>query len=231
MGNKTSSLSTGSTGSTGTTGTTGSTGTQNAIQPTTGTQNAIQPTTQNAVQPTTTQNAVQVRPAETVLKSGPEPPKNSYFPSFPSFPSFSSFKFWGGNHEKIIIVKLWAKWCGHCQALEPVWKQLVHYFSKNPNIIFEQLEEGKMGKNKGGLVDLKNKYGNRIDDPQGFPTLYIFNSSNTSKQMPYDGPRDFESIKQKIEGLIMVLMKKHSSTRKRGHGKKRHRTNRRFNRK
>ena len=72
---------------------------------------------------------------------------------------------------------------------------------KNPNIIFEHLEE--KGMEKGGMVKLKHKYGNRISDPQGFPTFYIFRSSDTKKQNPYEGKRTFEGMKQEIEKLLM----------------------------
>lgn len=106
----------------------------------------------------------------------------------------------GGSH-KVVVVKLWANWCGHCKMFEPEWKKLVHHFSKNPNVIFEHLEE--KGMEKGGMAMLKHKYGNRISDPKGFPTLYLFRSSDTKKQEPYEGSRTFEGMKQKIEKLLM----------------------------
>lgn len=127
------------------------------------------------------------------------------------------WKLWGGNHNKVVVVKLWAKWCGHCKMFEPEWKKLVHYFSKNPNVIFEHLEE--KGMEKGGMAMLKHKYGNRISDPKGFPTLYLFRSSDTKKQEPYEGSRTFEGMKQKIEKLLMYKGG-HNQTVKTGGAKK-----------
>jgi thiol-disulfide isomerase/thioredoxin len=107
----------------------------------------------------------------------------------------------GGNHNKVIVVKLWADWCGHCKTFEPEWKKLVNHYSKNPNVIFEHLEE--KGMKKGGMAMLKHKYNNRIEEPEGFPTFYIFRSSDTKKQEPYEGERTFEGMKKEIEKLLM----------------------------
>lgn len=123
---------------------------------------------------------------------------------------------WGGSH-KVVVVKLWAKWCGHCQAFEPEWKKLVHYFSKNPNVIFEHLEE--KGMEKGGMMKLKHKYGNRISDPNGFPTFYLFRSSDSKKQTPYHGERTFEGMKKEIEKLL-IHKGGHNQTVKTGGAKK-----------
>lgn len=123
---------------------------------------------------------------------------------------------WGGSH-KVVVVKLWADWCGHCKAFEPEWKQLVNHFSKNPNIIFEHLEE--KGIEKGGMMKLKHKYGNRISDPNGFPTFYIFRSSDTKKQQPYHGERTFEGMKKEIDKLLMHGGG-HNQTVKKGGAKK-----------
>jgi thiol-disulfide isomerase/thioredoxin len=146
----------------------------------------------------------EVRPASSVVNSNAPPPDKPWW------------KLWGGSH-KVVVVKLWAKWCGHCQAFEPEWKKLVQYFSKNPNIIFEHLEE--KGMEKGGMIKLKHKYGNRISDPEGFPTLYLFRSSDIKKQTPYHGPRDFEGMKKEIEKLLMHKGS-HNHTVKNGGAKK-----------
>jgi thiol-disulfide isomerase/thioredoxin len=123
----------------------------------------------------------------------------------------------GGNHNKVIVVKLWADWCGHCKTFEPEWKKLVNHYSKNPNVIFEHLEEKGMA--KGGMAKLKNKYGNRIKEPEGFPTFYIFRSSDTKKQEPYEGKRTFEGMKNEIEKLLMHKGG-HNQTVKNGGGAK-----------
>jgi thiol-disulfide isomerase/thioredoxin len=132
------------------------------------------------------QNKVNEIPAASAA-TAPAPPKKGWFS--------------GGNHNKVIVVKLWADWCGHCKTFEPEWKKLVNHYSKNPNVIFEHLEE--KGIAKGGMAMLNNKYGNRIKEPKGFPTFYIFRSSDTKKQEPYEGKRTFEGMKNEIEKLLM----------------------------
>ena len=128
------------------------------------------------------------------------------------------------NNDKIVAVKLWAGWCGHCQSLEPTWNSLTNYYSKNPKVVFEHVEDKKM---KGGLKDLSKKYNQKMDEPEGYPTIYIFRSSCSSKPMPYQGMRDFESMKQKIEELLVSESNPHKrmamKTKRRRH--RRHKIN------
>jgi thiol-disulfide isomerase/thioredoxin len=125
----------------------------------------------------------------------------------------------GGNHNKVIVVKLWADWCGHCKAFEPEWKQLVDHYSKNPNVIFEHLEQKAI--ETGEMAKLTRKYNNRIKTPEGFPTFYIFRSSDSKKQHPYNGERSFDGMKKEIEKLLMHGHKgSHNQTMKTGGGAK-----------
>ena len=178
---------------------------------------------------------------ETDTKTGTDAKPNSWFSWFYSSknnpdtkpPALGENRM-GGNHEKVIVIKLWAKWCGHCKDFDPVWKELLNHYSKNSNVIFEELEETVMKKNRNAAMnDLKKKYKNCIDEPQGFPTLYFFRSSNTIKQKPYNGKdRDFKTMKGIIDHLLMSIKKKHNLTSKGGAKRhKKNKTNRRKNHK
>lgn len=173
------------------------------VKPVTMNENNI--TTNNVGEPKKI-NEIQ-QPASTTDHIVPPPNKHRY----------DILNLWGGNHDKVVVVKLWAKWCGHCQAFEPEWKKMVKYFSKNPRIIFEHLEDDEII--KGGMTKLKHKYGDRISDPEGFPTFYIFRSSDTKKQIPYHGDRTFIGMKKEIEKLLMHGGG-HNQTVKKGGAKK-----------
>jgi thiol-disulfide isomerase/thioredoxin len=68
---------------------------------------------------------------------------------------------------KIIIGKIYANWCGHCQSLKPEWynmKKMLKY--KNKNIQFVEIEESQQQK----LDKFKKRF------PQleinGYPTIF-----------------------------------------------------------
>lgn len=92
--------------------------------------------------------------------------------------------FFGGN-DKTIIVKFWAKWCGHCTSLAPIWDE-VKKSIKN-DIEFVSIEEGVM---QSEIL----KYAALVDEKinvEGFPT--IIKIINKSVQY-YRGNRDKDSM-------------------------------------
>jgi thiol-disulfide isomerase/thioredoxin len=77
---------------------------------------------------------------------------------------------------KIIIGKVYANWCGHCQTLKPEWNKMKQMFKKNRNIQFIEFEEAQQDK----LNKFKKKF------PQleinGYPTIFKINNK---KQIEY----------------------------------------------
>jgi thiol-disulfide isomerase/thioredoxin len=77
-----------------------------------------------------------------------------------------------GKHiKKIVIGKVYADWCGHCQALKPEWKKMkhrVHTKKGKRNVVFEEIEEKVI---EPKLKELKQKYGVQVE-ANGYPTLF-----------------------------------------------------------
>jgi thiol-disulfide isomerase/thioredoxin len=66
---------------------------------------------------------------------------------------------------KIIIGKIYANWCGHCQSLKPQWnkmKKMIH----NKNIKFIEIEEQQQNK----LNKFKRQYPSL--QVNGYPTIF-----------------------------------------------------------
>lgn len=94
---------------------------------------------------------------------------------------------------KVIIGKIYAKWCIHCQHLDPEWKKLiksVYSNSSNRGVIkFVSIEETNMINKmkifykKYGISDKIKK---SFDNVKGFPTIFKIKNGNVKF---YNGER------------------------------------------
>jgi hypothetical protein len=73
--------------------------------------------------------------------------------------------------EKRVFGKLYAEWCGHCQALDIFWPDMTHRL-KSKGIIVKDVEEKEMNEN---IDSINAEY---VTGPQklalqgGYPTIY-----------------------------------------------------------
>jgi thiol-disulfide isomerase/thioredoxin len=66
---------------------------------------------------------------------------------------------------KIIIGKIYANWCGHCQSLKPEWNKMKKQIKKS-NVQIIEIEENQIHK--------LNKFKKRFPELQvnGYPTIF-----------------------------------------------------------
>jgi thiol-disulfide isomerase/thioredoxin len=96
------------------------------------------------------------------------------------------------QHKKKLVVvgKVYAEWCGHCQTLKPEWiKMKTHIHTKrgNKHISFAEIEEKEI---ETKLRKLEKDHGVKIE-ANGYPTLFrienghikYYNGERTSNQM------------------------------------------------
>eukprot|EP00941_MAST-03F_sp_MAST-3F-sp1_P003844 g3844.t1 len=76
------------------------------------------------------------------------------------------------------FVKFYAPWCGHCQALAPIWKEL-------PSKLPSGVKVGQVDLTQNG--NLHNRFG-----ITGLPTLYYF--TKDKKQCKFNGTREIEKL-------------------------------------
>jgi len=86
--------------------------------------------------------------------------------------------------DKDVFVKFYAPWCGHCQALVPVWERVGERFEENKTLIIAKIDA------------IENDVDNF--NIEGFPTMILFRKQ-TNFAVEYNGKRDFESIIKFIE--------------------------------
>jgi thiol-disulfide isomerase/thioredoxin len=87
----------------------------------------------------------------------------------------------------IIIGKVYANWCGHCQQLKPKWDQLKRMLPKG-RVQTVEIEEAETHKR----AQFEKKHGKTID-VSGYPTIFkIINN----KIEYYSGAREPEDMKR-----------------------------------
>lgn len=93
------------------------------------------------------------------------------------------------NSGKVVFVKFYAPWCGHCKKLAPVYKQLANVFAEEGNVVIAEVDADK-------YKDLARSY-----QVSGYPTLKLFKDG---KVEDYSGPRELE--------MLIAFVNKHART-------------------
>jgi thiol-disulfide isomerase/thioredoxin len=95
---------------------------------------------------------------------------------------------------QLIVGKVYANWCGHCQTLKPEWARMENEIRQIPrmnHVVFvaiEESEKDKMAKFNAAHGALK---------VSGYPTIFSHGQGGIRY---YNGTRDAESLKQWVLG-------------------------------
>ena len=91
------------------------------------------------------------------------------------------------NKDTIIIGKVWADWCGHCDHLKPEWKKMKNMAKlnlgrtvKNVSVDFVEIGDVEKNRNMGKTMEMvMDEYNNKNKDEMngqivanGFPTIF-----------------------------------------------------------
>lgn len=99
----------------------------------------------------------------------------------------------------MILIKVYANWCGHCNAMMPEWNILKKKLSKNVEVV--EIEDSEIFK----LDDFNKKHRVKVT-ANGYPTVA---KVIKNKVQYYNGPRDYKSM------LSWVLESKKKTKRRR----------------
>lgn len=92
--------------------------------------------------------------------------------------------------DKIVMGKVYADWCGHCQALKPEWARMKKIVPMH-RVVFVEIND----RNKDAGIDNLNRiHGVNLPAPEGYPTIFRF---GPDKQIAYyDGERKAAALAQ-----------------------------------
>ena len=121
--------------------------------------------------------------------------------------------------DKIVMGKVYADWCGHCQALKPEWARMKKIVPMHRVVFIEINDRNK----DAGIENLNRVHGVNLPMPEGYPTIFRF---GPDKQISYyEGERKADALaKWALNGGSSVggkrrrnrTEKKSRGTRKRG---------------
>lgn len=97
------------------------------------------------------------------------------------------------KNNKVVVGKIYANWCGHCQNMAKDWEDLKNYLAKQGNMFevveIEQQQESTL------VPHVNNKYLKKspmkVSLQRGYPTLFKIKGGNVSY---FQGNRTFEEM-------------------------------------
>jgi protein disulfide-isomerase A1 len=98
---------------------------------------------------------------------------------------------------KDVFVELYAPWCGHCQKLEPIWKELAEKMAHNKDLVIAKVDATE---NETGDVHVR-----------GYPAIKFFAANDKKNPIEYSRKDDGESVEDFIKFCIAKGSKTHTS--------------------
>lgn len=90
------------------------------------------------------------------------------------------------NPARDVMVNFYAPWCGHCQALAPVYEQAARMLAGVDSVVFAEMDA------------TENDIPSDIDIV-GYPTMYLFPAGQDSVPVKYIGDRSVASIMKFVQ--------------------------------
>lgn len=87
---------------------------------------------------------------------------------------------------KDVLLEVYAPWCGHCKALEPVYKKLAEKYKDVSGLVIAKID-GTVNDLPQGMV------------PKGFPSIFFVPAKEGATPMPYTGDRTLEAFVEFLE--------------------------------
>ena len=94
------------------------------------------------------------------------------------------------SSKPITIGLVYAEWCGHCQSLKPIWKQLKHSLSSKKKFNIFELEDSDKNKDSK-LKSVNKKINGGSLQVNGFPTLFKISNGKVEY---YNGERNLDAL-------------------------------------
>ena len=126
------------------------------------------------------------------MKSQPTPKKNTGPVTVVVGNTFDEIVM---DPKKDVLIELYAPWCGHCKALEPVYKKVGKHFQDQANIVIAKMDATSNDVPPGYAAE-------------GFPTIYFAPANDKKNPIKYEGEREVNDFVKFLEEKATVSLKK-----------------------
>ena len=82
--------------------------------------------------------------------------------------------------DKVVLVKVYADWCGHCKSLVPIWDDVAEFFKDNHRVVIANFNAPENEDYARNTLHIKS-----------FPTLFVYKNG---KKTDYSGERTKEAF-------------------------------------
>ena len=89
------------------------------------------------------------------------------------------------NSDKYVLLEAYAPWCGHCQKLEPIYKELAEKLQSVDNVVIAKIDATA---NEHSSLNV-----------EGFPTLKLYKPGQSSDPVDYQGDRSLDDLMKFLE--------------------------------
>ena len=128
------------------------------------------------------------------------------------------------SHNKAVVIgKLYANWCGHCQSLAPEWDNLKLRLDKHiqaKQVIFEDIEQAEENTK---LLLLNKTYlngsSNQVAVQSGYPTIFCIKGNNVEY---YNGSRDVNNMYQWCITKMNTSLEDSKKNKRKAHKTRKH---------
>lgn len=88
------------------------------------------------------------------------------------------------ENDKFVLLEAYAPWCGHCQQLEPVYKEFAEKMKSEENLVVAKIDASA---NEHDMLKV-----------EGFPTIFLFKPGKKDMPVVFSGDRTVEGFEEYV---------------------------------
>jgi protein disulfide-isomerase-like protein len=92
------------------------------------------------------------------------------------------------QEDKVVLVKVYADWCGHCKSLAPQYEEVAEHFKDNEKVVIAKFD-----------APANEDFARNTLKIQSFPTIFIYKNGLKSN---FEGARNKQTLIDAVEKAL-----------------------------